>query len=95
MKKNRNKEKNKSKRVHFNEEQLAEKAKRAKVKSAEKILYENTNIHLLSKQKKSSIDEYTIIKELGSGSYTKILLAKYNSNGNECAIKQIDKKNGR
>jgi len=92
MKKNRNKEKNKSKRVHFNEEQLAEKAKRAKVKSAEKILYENTNIHLLSKQKKSSIDEYTIIKELGSGSYTKILLAKYNSNGNECAIKQIDKK---
>ncbi len=53
---------------------------------------ENTSIHLLSAQKKSSIDEYTIIKELGSGSYTKIVLAKYNLNGNEYAIKQIDKK---
>ena len=92
MKKNRNKEKNKSKRVHFNEQQLNEKEKRAKVKSAEKILGENTIIHLVSEEKKSSIDKYTIIKELGSGSYTKIVLAKYNFNGNEYAIKKIDKK---
>ena len=91
MKKNKNKEKNKSKRVHFNEEQLTEKARRTKVKSAEKVLEENSNINLLSNQKKTSIDEYTIIKELGSGSYTKIVLAKYNLNENEYAIKQIDK----
>ena len=91
MKKNKNKEKNKSKKVHFNEEQLTEKAKREKVKSAEKNLSNNTNINLLSSQKKSSINEYTIVKELGSGSYTKIVLSKYNLNGNEYAIKQIDK----
>ena len=36
MKKNRNKEKNKSKRVHFNEEQLNEKAKREKLKVLKK-----------------------------------------------------------
>jgi len=92
MKKNKNKEKNKNKRVHFNEEQLTEKARRSKVKSAEKILEDNSNINLLSNQKKTSIDEYTIIKELGSGSYTKIVLAKYNLNENEYALKQIDKK---
>ena len=92
MKKNKNKEKNKNKKVHFNEEQLTEKARRSKVKSAEKILEENSNINLLSNQKKTSIDEYTIIKELGSGSYTKIVLAKYNLNENEYALKQIDKK---
>ena len=91
MRKNKDKEKNKSKRVHFNEEQLTEKAKRAKVKSAEKVLGDSSNINLLSNQKKTSIDEYTIIKELGSGSYTKIVLAKYNLNENEYAIKQIDK----
>ena len=62
------------------------------MKSAEKILEENSNINLLSNQKKTSIDEYTIIKELGSGSYTKIVLAKYNLNENEYALKQIDKK---
>ena len=92
MKKNKNKEKNKNKRVHFNEEQLTEKARRSKVKSAEKILEDNSNINLLSNQKKTSIDEYTIIKELGSGSYTKIVLARYNLNENEYALKQIDKK---
>ena len=91
MKKNKNKEKNKSKKVHFNEEQLNEKAKRDKVRSAEKILSDKTGINLLSTQKKSSIDEYTIVKELGTGSYSKIILAKYNLNGNEYAIKQIDK----
>ena len=91
MKKNKNKEKNKSKRVHFNEEQLIEKSRRVNANSAEKILGNNSNINLLSTQKKSSIDEYTIIKELGSGSYAKIVLAKYNLNGNEYAIKQIDK----
>ena len=91
MKKNKNKEKNKSKKVHFNEEQLNEKEKRDKVRSAEKILSDNTSINLLSTQKKSSIDEYTIVKELDSGSYTKIVLVKYNLNGNEYAIKQIDK----
>ena len=91
MKKNKNKEKNKSKKVHFNEEQLNEKAKRDKVRSAEKFLSDKTGINLLSTQKKSSIDEYTIVKELGTGSYSKIILAKYNLNGNEYAIKQIDK----
>ena len=91
MKKNKNKEKNKSKRVHFNEEQLTEKSRRVNANSAEKILGNNSNINLSSTQKKSSIDEYTIIKELGSGSYAKIVLAKYNLNGNEYAIKQIDK----
>ena len=91
MKKNKDKEKNKGKKVHFNEEQLSEKEKRSKIRSAEKIMSDNSNINLLSSQKKSSINEYTISKELGSGSYTKIVLAKYNLNGNEYAIKQIDK----
>jgi hypothetical protein len=36
MKKNNNKEKNKSKKVHFNEDQLTERAKTMRPKSADK-----------------------------------------------------------
>ena len=36
MKKNNNKEKNKNKKVHFNEEQLAEKANKTRPQSADK-----------------------------------------------------------
>jgi hypothetical protein len=36
MKKNNNKEKNKSKKVHFNEEQLTERAKKTRPSSADK-----------------------------------------------------------
>jgi len=103
MKKNINKEKNKSKKVHFNEDQLTERAKTARPKSANKEnkngmpMSSNKNIHISSRlstastQKKTTIEDFTLIKELGSGSYAKVILGKHNLNGKEYAIKKINK----
>ena len=103
MKKNINKEKNKSKKVHFNEDQLTERAKTARPKSVNKEnkkgmpMSSNNNIHISSRlstastQKKTTIEDFTIIKELGSGSYAKVILGKHNLNGKEYAIKKINK----
>ena len=104
MKKNNNKEKNKSKKVHFNEEQLTERAKKERPKSADKNVKKNgvpmssnNNNHISSRlstastQKKTSIEDFTLIQELGSGSYAKVILGKHNLNGKEYAIKKINK----
>ena len=103
MKKNNNKEKNKSKKVHFNEEQLAERAKKTRPKSADKDkkngvpMSSNNNNHISSRlstastQKKTSIEDFTLIQELGSGSYAKVILGRHNLNGKEYAIKKINK----
>ena len=104
MKKNNNKEKNKDKKVHFNEEQLTERAKKTRPNSANKNgkkngvpMSSNNNNHISSRlstastQKKTSIEDFTLIQELGSGSYAKVILAKHNLNGKEYAIKKINK----
>ena len=104
MKKNNNKEKNKDKKVHFNEEQLTERAKKTRPNSADKNgkkngmpMSSNNNNHISSRlstastQKKTSIEDFTLIQELGSGSYAKVILAKHNLNGKEYAIKKINK----
>ena len=104
MKKNNNKEKNKNKKVHFNEEQLTERANKTRPKSLEKKeknngfpVSSNNNNHISSRlstastQKKTSIEDFTLIQELGSGSYAKVFLAKHNLNGKEYAIKIINK----
>ena len=104
MKKNNNKEKNKGKKVHFNEEQLTERAKKTRPNSANKNgkkngvpMSSNNNNHISSRlstastQKKTSIEDFTLIQELGSGSYAKVILGRHNLNGKEYAIKKINK----
>ena len=100
MKKNNNKEKNKDKKVHFNEEQLTERAKNTRPKSADKKDKKNglaNNNHISSKlstastQKKTTIEDFTLVQELGSGSYAKVILGKHNLNGKEYALKKINK----
>ena len=105
MRKNNNKEKNKNKKVHFDEENLTEKAKRTRPKSVEKQYNENeigmnisTNTNNISSrlstsstQKKTSIEDFTLIQELGCFSYSKVILAKHNMNGKIYALKIIYK----
>ena len=100
MKKNNNKEKNKSKKVHFNEEQLTEREKKERPKSADKKEKKNglaNNNHISSRlstastQKKTTIEDFTLVQELGSGSYAKVILGKHNLNGKEYALKKINK----
>ena len=105
MLKKKNKEKNKTKKVHFDENQLNEKLKNKRPKSVEKKkINENINkIHMstnnnmssrlstASTQKKTSIEDFTIIQEIGSGSYAKVILAKHNLNGKTYAVKKINK----
>ena len=105
MLKKKNKEKNKTKKVHFDENQLNEKLKNKRPKSVEKKkINENINkIHVstnnnmssrlstASTQKKTSIEDFTIIQEIGSGSYAKVILAKHNLNGKTYAVKKINK----
>ena len=105
MKKNNYRERNKNKKVHFNEDQLNERTKNLRPKSAGKNYDDKANnIHITSNshkissrlstrstQKKTSIEDFTIIQELGSGSYAKVVLAKHNLNGKEYALKKINK----
>ena len=42
-------------------------------------------------QRKTSIEDFTIIQELGEGSYGKVILAKHNLNGKIYAVKKINK----
>ena len=105
MLKKKNKEKNKNKKVHFNESQLNDNKKNNRPKSAEKKqLNENLNIphpssnnnmssrlSTASTQKKTSIEDFTIIQELGKGSYANVILARHNLNGKTYAIKKINK----
>ena len=104
-KNNNNKEKNKNKKVHFDENQINENLKNKRAKSAQKKnKNENANIpysssknsmssriSTASTQKKTSIEDFTIIQELGKGAYAKVLLGKHNLNNKLYAIKKINK----
>jgi serine/threonine protein kinase len=92
LKKNSKKEKNKNKRVHFNLEQINESHKKERPKSADKKkLKNNINNEGTSVEKATSIEDFNIIQELGSGSCSKILLAQHKKNGNKYAIKTLNK----
>ncbi len=94
------KEKNKFKKVHFNEAQI--KVKKAKSRSVDKDYInedmnnlENSNrpsrSSTVSEQKKISIEDFNTIEELGSGPYSKIVLSRHLLNGKNYAIKKINK----
>ena len=51
----------------------------------------NTRISTASTTKKTSMDDFTIIKLLGSGSYAQVILVKHNVNGKLYALKKINK----
>ena len=102
-KNNNNKEKNKNKKVHFDESQINENIKNKRAKSVEKnkdisnIPHSSSKnsmssrISTASTQKKTSIEDFTIIQELGKGAYAKVLLGKHNLNNKFYAIKKINK----
>ena len=104
-KNNDNKEKNKNKKVHFDENQINENLKNKRARSAEKkqkndnanIPHSSSNTSISSRlstastQKKTSIEDFTIIQELGKGAYAKVLLGKHNINNKLYAIKKINK----
>ena len=91
-KKESNKIKNKNKRVHFNEEQINEVKKKNRPKSADKRRSNKSlNDDNSSTEKPTTIEDFTIIQELGSGPYSKVNLAKHNSNGKYYAIKAVNK----
>ena len=90
------KEKNKFKKVHFNEAQIKEK--KAKSRSVEKdYIYDDdisnrpSRSSTASEQKKISIEDFNVIEELGSGPYAKIVLSRHLLNGKNYAIKKINK----
>jgi serine/threonine protein kinase len=104
-KNNDNKEKNKNKKVHFDENQINENLKNKRARSAEKkqkndnanIPHSSSNTSISSRlstsstQKKTSIEDFSIIQELGKGAYAKVLLGKHNINNKLYAIKKINK----
>ena len=104
MKKKGNKERNKSKRVHFNENQMNEEKNNRRPHSVGKSNNNMTNnikvtsnniissnMSTVSVEKKTTIEDFNIIQELGSGSYAKVILATHLLNGKMYAIKKINK----
>ena len=93
----------KNKKVHFNESELYKNTERTLSKSLEKqnlkqvkttstIQSELTSrISTSSTTKKTSLEDFSIIKLLGSGSYAQVVLAKHNLNGKLYALKKINK----
>ena len=90
------------KQVHFNESQIVlnkhtlsksiEKDKLKSTKSLDMIKSDtNSRLSTSSTTKKTSLEDFIIIKQLGSGSYAKVILAKHISNGKLYALKQINK----
>ena len=101
LKKSQNKLK-KKKTVHFKEDQInqdkrthsksLEKDKINSTKSISNIQADmNSRISTSSTTKKTSLEDFTIIQLLGSGSYAKVVLAKHNLNGKLYAMKKINK----
>ena len=98
-----NKDKNKSKRVHFDETQIKDtKIKRALSVEKQQInehknMFSSSNtinssrMSTASTQKKTSIEDFDIMKELGHGAYAKVILAKHTINGKFYAIKKMNK----
>ena len=100
------KERNKSKRVHFNENQMNEDKNNRRPHSVGKLHANNnmtnnikvssnniisSNMSTVSVEKKTTIEDFNIIQELGSGSYAKVILATHLLNGKMYAIKKINK----
>ena len=101
LKKSKSKLKN-NKKVHFDENQIIdkrtlsnsfEKNKKNLIKRMNTTtkLETNTRISTASTTKKTSMDDFTIIKLLGSGSYAQVILVKHNVNGKLYALKKINK----
>ena len=104
MLKKNNKEKNKNKKVHFDENQINEKKQKRAISAEKKLINQHkaniqpsSNNNMSSRmstasiQRKTSIEDFTIIQELGQGSYGKVILAKHNLNGKIYAVKKINK----
>jgi serine/threonine protein kinase len=106
MLKKGNKQRNKSKRVHFNENQIVGDKSNRRPHSVGKLhandnitnnikvtssKMRSSNISTASTEKKTTIEDFNIIQELGSGSYAKVILARHLLNGKVYAIKKINK----
>ena len=103
MLKKNNKEKNKNKKVHFDENQINEKKQKRAISAEKKLINQHkaniqpssnnmsSRMSTASIQRKTSIEDFTIIQELGEGSYGKVILAKHNLNGKIYAVKKINK----
>ena len=98
----KSKSKIKDKKVHFNENQINETKKtisksleKDKIKQAKTIKTVQTDmtsrLSTSSTTKKTSLEDFSIIKLLGTGSYAKVVLAKHNINGKLYALKKINK----
>ena len=99
----KSKSKLKDKKVHFEENQVKEKKpslskslEKQKIKSAINNLNTfqsdlTSRISTASTTKKTSIEDFQIIKLLGKGSYAKVELATHNLNGKLYALKIINK----
>ena len=100
MLKKSNKDRNKIKRVHFDETQIKEKKNKRPLSAEKKSINDHlpSSINHLSSrmstasiQIKTSIEDFTIMQELGHGAYAKVILAKHNTNGKYYAIKKMSK----
>ena len=103
MLKKNNKEKNKNKKVHFDENQINEDKQKRAISAEKKLINQHkaniqpssnnmsSRMSTASIQRKTSIEDFTIIQELGEGSYGKVILAKHNLNGKIYAVKKINK----
>ena len=103
--KSQSKSKLKDKKVHFDENQIKEKKntlskslEKQKIKSVKSMNNLNTiqsdltsRISTASTTKKTSLEDFTIIKLLGKGSYAKVVLSEHNLNGKFYALKMINK----
>ena len=98
----KSKSKIKDKKVHFNENQINETKRtisksleKDKIKQAKTIKTVQTDmtsrLSTSSTTKKTSLEDFSIIKLLGTGSYAKVVLAKHNINGKLYALKKINK----
>ena len=103
--KSQSKRKLKDKKVHFDDNQIKEKKntlskslEKQKIKSVKSMNNLNTiqsdltsRISTASTNKKTSLEDFTIIKLLGKGSYAKVVLSEHNLNGKFYALKMINK----
>ena len=103
--KSQSKSKLKNKKVHFDDNQIKEKKntlskslEKQKIKSVKSMNNLNTiqsdltsRISTASTTKKTSLEDFTIIKLLGKGSYAKVVLSEHNLNGKFYALKMINK----
>ena len=101
----KSKSKLKDKKVHFDDNQIKEKKntlskslEKQKIKSVKSMNNLNTiqsdltsRISTASTTKKTSLEDFTIIKLLGKGSYAKVVLSEHNLNGKFYALKMINK----